>query len=95
METRPGRGTRPEDEGPRRNTAMLLAAVLFILTGGVNLLLGEWLSGAFFLAGGFVFLKGKEIDRWPKAARVLLVIALAALAVAMFLRLIVKFKGLS
>ena len=82
--------TRPREERPR--TLVLLTSVIFILTGGLNLLLGEWLSAAFFLAGGFVFYKNREVDRWPKAARALVIVVLAALAVAMFVRLIQRFK---
>jgi peptidoglycan/LPS O-acetylase OafA/YrhL len=86
--------TRPEDENPRRRMLLLLTVAVFALTGGLNLLSGEWLSAAFFLAGAFVFFKGKELDRWPKAARVILIIAFAALAVAMFVSLIQKAKRL-
>jgi hypothetical protein len=105
METRSEQGTRREDESPRRGvenprpeekrprTLAPLASVIFILAGGLNLLSGEWLSAAFFLAGGFVFFKGREIERWPKAARALLIIVLAALAVAMFVTLTFKMKG--
>jgi hypothetical protein len=83
--------TRPREERPR--TLVLLTSVIFILTGGLNLVLGEWLSAAFFLTGGFVFFKGKEIERWPKAARALVIILLAALAVAMFVKMALKMKG--
>jgi hypothetical protein len=94
MSTRPEEESpRDGDENPRRRTILLMTSILFILAGGLNLLIGEWLSAAFFLAGGFVFLKGREIDRWPKAARVLVIVALALLAVAMFIRLIQRFKA--
>jgi len=73
---------------------VLFTSAVFALTGGLNLLLGEWLSAAFFLAAGFVFFKNREIERWPAAARALLIIVLVALAVAMFVRLISKFKAL-
>ena len=90
----PREGRSPRSEWERPRAIMLLTAVLFILTGGLNLLAGEWLSAAFFLAGGFVFFKGKEIERWPKAARALVIVVLAALAVAMFVRLVQRAKGL-
>jgi ABC-type nitrate/sulfonate/bicarbonate transport system permease component len=64
------------------------------VTGGFNLLLGEWLRAAFFLGVGFVFLKGREIDRWPKAARYLIIVVVVALSVAMFVRLIFDAKAL-
>jgi Na+/phosphate symporter len=91
--------TRPEDElkrnedgNPRRRMILLITSGLFILAGGVDLLRGEWLSAAFFLAGGFVFFRGKELERWPKAARVIIIIAFAALSVAMLISLIQKAK---
>ncbi|HJQ33641.1 MAG TPA: hypothetical protein VJ866_15765 [Pyrinomonadaceae bacterium] len=73
---------------------MFISSGLFIFAGGVELLLGEWLSAAFYLACGFVFFKGRDLERWPKAARVLVIIVLAALAVAMFVSLIQKAKRL-
>lgn len=90
---REAESARREDENPRRRATLLLASVTFILTGGLNLLLGKWLSAAFFFAGGFFFYKGKEIDRWPKAVRALVIIALAALGVAMVVNFIVEIKG--
>jgi hypothetical protein len=86
--------TRPTGNQPRQRGILLLTAVIFFVTGGFNLLLGEWLRAAFFLAGGFVFLKSREIDRWPKAARYLVIVVFAALSVAMFVRLIFDAKAL-
>jgi hypothetical protein len=88
MQTKPG-----DDEHPRARSIMLLTAACFVLVGGIDLLLSEWLSGVFFLFGAFFFLKGRDIGRWPKAARVLILLAFAALAVAMFVSLIIKFKA--
>ena len=85
---------RNADENPRRRMTLLITSGFFILAGGVELLLGEWLSAAFYLACGFVFFKGKELERWPKAARVIIIIALMALGVAMVVSLIQKAKGL-
>jgi predicted small integral membrane protein len=85
--------TRPADEQARPRGIALLTAVCLFAVGGVNLLLGEWLTTAFYLVGGFAFLKGREIERWPKAARYLFTIALAALAVAMFVKLIFQLKA--
>jgi hypothetical protein len=85
--------TRPDDDAPRASGLSLLTAVIFFVAGGFNLLLGEWLSATFFLVGGFIFLKGREINRWPKTARYLVTIALAALAVAMFVKLILDLKA--
>jgi hypothetical protein len=78
---------------PRQRGIVLLTAICLFAVGGFDLLLGEWLSAAFFVAGGFVFLKGREIERWPKAARYLITFALAALAVAMFVKLILQLKA--
>lgn len=95
MSTRPEDEKRPlETESPRRRMLMFISSGLFIFAGGVELLLGEWLSAAFYLACGFVFFKGRDLERWPKAARVLVIIVLAALAVAMFVSLIQKAKRL-
>jgi len=89
MSTRPEDENRPlETESPRRRMLLLVTSGLFIFACGVELLLGEWLSAAFYLACGFFFFKGREIDRWPKLARVLVIIALAALGVAMVVSLI-------
>ena len=94
-------GVRPEAEGtprdgesPRRRSLVILTAVIFALNGGIYLFSGEWVSAAFFLAVGFFFYKGKEVERWPKAARVVAVVALAALGVAMLVRLVQRLKGL-
>jgi hypothetical protein len=72
---------------------MVLTAAIFFLAGGLNLLLAKWLDAAFFLAGGFVFLKGREMERWPRAVRYLFIVALAALAAAMFLKLFLDLKA--
>jgi hypothetical protein len=53
-----------------------------------NLLLGDWLGAAYIFAAGFVFVVGRRIDRWPRPARYLVVLLLAALSAAMFVRLI-------
>jgi hypothetical protein len=58
------------------------------------LLSGEWVSAAFFLAYGFVLFKGNEIERWPKAARILAILVPVALGVAMVVRLMQRVKGL-
>jgi hypothetical protein len=94
METRPTEEQpRPVDDQPRPNVLVLLTAITMFLAGGFNLLLGEWLSATFFITGGFIFLKGREIERLPKAARYLVTLALALLAVAMFVKLIFQLKA--
>jgi hypothetical protein len=70
----------------------LLAGVGFSVAFVFHLLRGRWVSAAFFLAVGFLFLKGDEIDRWPKAARYLLILVYAALAVGMLVNLIFDIK---
>lgn len=73
---------------------MLLAAATFFLLCGFNLYLGKWLYAAFHFMAGFLVLKGKAIERWPRAARYLLIIAYAAVAVAMFFQLIFDVKAM-
>jgi hypothetical protein len=62
----------------------------FFLLGAINLLNRARLEGALFISGGLVVLKGREIDRWPRAARYLVIIVVAGLAVAVFVRLVLK-----
>ena len=83
--------TQQGDGRPRAYTKLM--AVIFFLLGALNLLNREWALAGVFILGGLVNLKGREIDRWPKAARYLLFILLAALAVAAFVRIILKLKA--
>ena len=79
--------------GPSRaHRAVWLAG--FAVAFAVNLLRGRWLTAAFFLAVGFVFVKGREIDGWPKAGRYLFILVYAALAVWMLVELIQELRGL-
>ena len=87
MQTQKGGGR------PRERTFTLLAVGSFFLLAALNLLRGEWLGAAFFLSGGLVFLERRRVDRWPKPARYLVTLALAALAVAMFVRLVMRARG--
>jgi hypothetical protein len=87
-------GESPRTEEGRPRTARLLMLVPSLLLVVINLLDGEWVGAAFFLVCGFFFLKHREVDRWPIAARVLLLIALVVLGVAMIVRLIQRAKGL-
>ena len=81
------------DDKPHARVVMYVAAAAFFLAGVVNLLVPNWLNTAFYFAGGLLFLFGKGIDRLPRAARYLIVIVFAALAVAMFVELIVGFRA--
>jgi uncharacterized membrane protein YjjP (DUF1212 family) len=71
----------------------VLGAVGFSLAFIIHLLQGRWVTAAFFVAVGFLFLKGREIDRWPKAARYLLIAVYAALAVGTFVTLTLDIKS--
>ena len=85
--------TQQGDGRTRAHAYAKLMAACFFLLGVVNLLNREWPGAAFFLAGGVIVLKGREIDRWPKAARYLVVLAVAALAVATLVRIVLKLKA--
>jgi hypothetical protein len=74
--------------------ARLLMVIPSLLLAVFDLLSGEWVGAAFFLVYSFFFLKHKDIDRWPKAARALFIIVFVALCVAMFVRLIQRAKAL-
>jgi hypothetical protein len=81
-----------QDDGGRpgaRTFAALMAGCFFLL-GVINLLNRAWLEGALFISGGLVVLKGREIDRWPRAARHLVIVVVGALAVAVCVRLVLK-----
>ena len=92
METHEGRAAEGGGTPSRALRAMALAG--FALLFGLHLLRGRWVTAAFFLAVAALFLKGREIDGWPKAARVLVVLVYAALAVGMFFQLIADLKAL-
>jgi hypothetical protein len=85
--------TQQGDERPRSHAYAKLMAGCFFLLGAMNLLSRDWLGASLFLAGGVVVLKGREIDRWPKAARYLVVLAVGALAVAALVRIILKLRA--
>lgn len=72
---------------------MLLTAVAFIFLCGLNLYLGKWLYATFNLMVAFFFLKGNAIERWPRAARYLLIVAYAVVTVALFVSLVSDMKG--
>lgn len=88
MRTQQGDGGRP-----RANAYTKFMAVIFLLLGGINLLNREWVAAALFVLSGLVVLKGREVEGWPKAARYLVLLVLAALAVATFVRIILRLKA--
>ena len=94
VETHEGRAAENVGGGALSRAFKALALAGFALSFAFNLLRGRWLTAAFFLAVGVVFLKGREIDGWPKAARALVILVYAALAVGMFFQLISDLKGL-
>lgn len=67
----------------------------FALPFAMYLLQGKWLMAAFFLATGFLVMKGRKIDGWPKAAQYVLIFLYAALWVATFAQLLRDFKTLA
>lgn len=81
-----------QDDGgrPGARTFTALMAGCFFLLGVINLLNRDWPAGALFLSAGLVVLKGREMDRWPRAARYLITCAVGALAVAVCVRLVLK-----
>jgi hypothetical protein len=85
--------TQQDDGRPRGNALTWLMVGCFLLLGAVNLLNRDWLSAALFLLGGLTVLKGREIDRWPRAPRYLFVLAVAALAVALFVRIVLRLRA--
>ena len=85
--------TQQDDSRPRGNALTSLMVGCFLLLGAVNLLNRDWLSAALFLLGGIVILKGRELDRWPKAPRYLFVLAVAALAVAVLIRIVLRLRA--
>ncbi|HEX8558622.1 MAG TPA: hypothetical protein VF668_10985 [Pyrinomonadaceae bacterium] len=64
-------------------------AVRAVILGGfglscvVNLLLGRWVTAAFFAASALFSLKGREIEGWPRPRRYAAVAAYLALGAAM------------
>lgn len=59
-----------------------LAAVGFSASFVINLLRGYWVTAAFFVATGLLFLLGARVDDWPKPRRYLFIIVYVAFAVA-------------
>jgi hypothetical protein len=86
-------GSRTTDGGGPSRVLRVLAVVGFSLAFVINLLRGRWVTAAFFVAVGLLFLKGRAIDRWPKPARYLLIAVYAALAVGTFVTLILDLKA--
>jgi len=84
-----GRGARG---GARRGLPWWVTAVFFFCAG-LNLLMTRWLAAAFFLSAGVVFLKHEAIERQTKLVRYLIVAGLAALTVAMFVKLVLDLKS--
>jgi hypothetical protein len=78
---------------PRARALMLAAAAILLLAGVVELVLARWLIAAFDLCVGLFFWKGRAIERWPRVARILFIICLAALGVAMVVKLTLDMKG--
>lgn len=85
--------TQKGDGRPRGNALTWLIVGCFFLLGAINLLERDWLAGALFLSGGLVVLKGRELERGPKAVRYLVVLAVAALAVAMLVRVVLRIRA--
>jgi hypothetical protein len=92
METDEGRAAEYVGGGGTPSRVMKVALVVGVVPAlASQLLRGRWLTAAFFLAVGILFLKGRKIDGWPKPVRVVLIIVYAALAAAMFVQLIQEF----
>jgi len=85
--------TQNDGGRPRARSYTTLMAGCFLLLGVINLLGRDWLEAALFLSAALVVFKGGEIERWPKAARYLVTLAVAALALAVLVRLILRLKA--
>ena len=72
----------------------VLALVAWSVSFVIHLLRGRWVTAAFFVATVFLFLRGRDIDRWPKPRRYLAIAVYAALAVAMLVELLWQLKVL-
>ena len=93
METQDRQGDVGHEGGKPSPVLRWVGVVSFGVLFVVNALLGKWLPAAFFLATVPLFLLGRRIDNWPKAARVIAILVYAALAVAMFVQLIQELKA--
>lgn len=87
MNTRTGGGRR----GGRAPAVVM--SVCFLLLAALNLLRGEWLGALFFAGGGLITLERRRVDRWPRAARYAVVLALAAAGVAMLVRIVLRLRA--
>lgn len=86
--------TKLMNDNPRSPAILRFTAGAFLVAAVAHLLLTHWLDAAFFLAGGAIFLFGRRIERMPRAVRYLIVVAFGALAVAMFVELIIRARAL-
>ncbi len=82
-----------EDAEKRRGLTRLLGWI-FVGLGVLQLLMGEWLYGAFLLVYAVYLLLMRKVERLPKAVRYLLVVAFAAFAVFMLVRIVSNLSSL-
>lgn len=74
-----------EDASKRRKVTRLLGWI-FVGLGVLQLLLGDWLYGAFLLTYALFVLMTEKFERQPKVVRYLLIAAFAAFAVFVFVK---------
>ena len=60
----------------------------------IHLLRGRWVTAAFFVATGLLFLLGREVDRWPKPRRYLFIVVYVALGIAMLAEMLWQVRAL-
>ena len=96
MEPRKTEGIEPhwtEDAEKRRKVTRLLGWI-FVALGVLQLLMGEWLYGAFLLAYSLFLLSEKTVERLPKVARYLLVTAFAVFAVFIIVKMVADLSAM-
>ena len=79
------------EDAEKRQRHIRLLGWIFVALGVLQLLMGEWLYGAFLLAYALFVLATKKVERLPKVVRYLIVAAFAAFAVFILVRIISGF----
>jgi cell division protein FtsW (lipid II flippase) len=85
---------QPHDEGAgQERHGFWWVAAVFLFNAALNFVQGDWVAAGLFAFGAVAFWKPRWIDERPLPVRLLLIAALAALTVAMFVQTIQRARA--
>lgn len=90
--TEDGQGDANGGQGVTARKLVQVAVMIFLISSVTQMAFDRWMTALFYSASAFLFLARGGIDKWPKPARVLFIIAYVALGLGMLYEALLPLK---